>query len=220
MSEQKLPWTRRNCSGLASAPLPAPRSRRESPAGNHREPRAGRGSPVLLSQLHHYEKRRGGGYGPGAASGTVCDNLKNIRRWLNVTKLYVPIFAVVARWLYGFGGGNGWPLMGRLPEANSVDSWVAWLKYHNADGSELELLRVAIEMKSALGASSGQREILLRERERRLGITQPIVMGRLLSQAEYAVAQGDPSTPLTGGGPSAGKVAASGSQFGLALTKA
>ena len=42
--------------------------------------------------------------------GTVCDNLKNIQRWLNVTKLYGPIFAVVARWLYGFGGGNGWPL--------------------------------------------------------------------------------------------------------------
>ena len=145
--------------------------------------------------------------------GTVCDNLKRIQYWLNVTKLYVPICAVVARWLYGFGGGNGWQ-----PVVDSVDSWLAWLKRHNADGSELELLRVAIEMKSALGVSSAQREIELRERERRLGITQPIVMGRLLSQAEYAVAQGDPSTPLTGGDPSAGKVAASGRSASLLNT--
>ena len=98
--------------------------------------------------------------------GTVCDNLKNIQRWLNVTKLYGPIFAVVARWFYGFGGGNGWPLMSRSrPEANSVDSWLAWLKYHNADGSELQLLKVAIEMKSALGVSSAQREVELRRQE-------------------------------------------------------
>ena len=80
--------------------------------------------------------------------GTVCDNLKRIQYWLNVTKLHVPICAVVARWPYGFGGGNGWQ-----PVVDSVDSWLAWLKRHNADGSELELLRVAIEMKSALGSA-------------------------------------------------------------------
>ena len=152
---------------------------------------------------------------PNEAEGTlledtVCDNLKRIRYWLNVTKLYVPIYAVVARWLYGFGGGKGWQ-----PAADSVSSWLAWLKRHNADGSEAELLRVATEMKSALGVSKGQRELLLRERERMLGITQPIAKARLLSQAEYAVAQGDPSTPLTGGDPSVDKVAASGRSASL-----
>ena len=42
-----------------------------------------------------------------ALESTVCDNFKKIRYWLNVTKLYDPMFAVMARWLYGFGGGKG-----------------------------------------------------------------------------------------------------------------
>ena len=32
---------------------------------------------------------------------TFIDNFKGIRHWLNVTKLYNPIFAVMHRWLYG-----------------------------------------------------------------------------------------------------------------------
>ena len=63
-------------------------------------------------------------------------------------------------------------------------------------GVSSSCFRVAIEMKSALGVSSAQREVELRRRESRLGTTQPMVIARLLNPVEYAMAQGNPSTPL------------------------
>jgi hypothetical protein len=137
----------------------------------------------------------------------VCGNFKGIRYWLNVTKLYDPMFTVMARWLYGFGGGQHiWH-----PTPNSANSWLAWLRRHNADGDDDELLQVAAEMKNALGVSKN-------ERERLLGSRVPTAKDRLLSRAEYSVAQGDPSTPLIGGDPSVDKVAASGRSASLLNT--
>ena len=49
----------------------------------------------------------------------VC-NLRGIRHWLNVTKLYNPMFAVMARWLYGSAGRQvDWN-----PVASSETSWL------------------------------------------------------------------------------------------------
>ena len=68
---------------------------------------------------------------------------------------------------------------------------MAWLQRHNADGDEDELRLVAAEMKNALGVSKN-------ERQRLLGGKLHIAKARLLSQAEYSIAQGDPSIPLFG----------------------
>ena len=149
--------------------------------------------------------------------GTGCDNLKNIQRWMNVTKLYGPIFTVVTRWFYGFRriGGSGWPLTSRGKRvANSVEAWEAWLEYHNADGSDVQLLKVAIEMRNALEVSNAERDVELRRQADAAGTTQPMVIARLLNPVEYARAQGNPGTPLFGD-PSEDKVAISGRSASL-----
>ena len=38
--------------------------------------------------------------------------------------------------------------------ANSAEAWQAWLEYHNAQGSDVQLLKVAIQMRNALAVSS------------------------------------------------------------------
>ena len=80
--------------------------------------------------------------------------------------------------------------------------------------SEAELLQVAAEMKNALGVSKGNANPAERTRTP-AGYHEPIAKARLLSLAEYSAAQGDPSTPLTGGDPSVDKVAASGRSASL-----
>ena len=148
--------------------------------------------------------------------GTHCCNLKNIQRWMNVTKLYGPIFTVVTRWFYGFKriGGSGWPLTGRGTRvANSAEAWQAWLEYHNAEGSDVQLLRVAIEMRNALGVSYKERHDELSQQVA-AGTMQPMGIARLLNPLEHARAQGNPGTPLFGD-PSEDKVAISGRSASL-----
>jgi hypothetical protein len=134
---------------------------------------------------------------------TALANFRGIRYWLNVTKLYGPMFAVMARWLYGLEGRQqGWH-----PVANSTSSWFNWLKRNNADGDNDELRHVAAELKNALGVDRIERH--------RLTGRPPSVKARLLSRAEYSAAEGDDSTPLCGDDRTFGKVAASGRSVAL-----
>ena len=98
------------------------------------------------------------------------------------------------------------------PLTTSASSWPRWLNRNGAEGTPVELERVARGLKNATGRQRHE----LYELRRRTGDGAPAVRkARLLSHAEYCAAEGNLDTPLHGDDPFFDKAAASGRSMGL-----